>query len=43
MKLLISGDTVPTPSNYLLFQSAESSALVSKEIESLLVQPVTAS
>lgn len=38
MKLLIAGDTVPTQSNYSLFQSAELSALVGKEIESLITQ-----
>lgn len=38
MKLLFAGDTVPTSSNYALFESADLKALVGKEIESLLTQ-----
>ncbi|HCS74002.1 MAG TPA: poly-gamma-glutamate biosynthesis protein, partial [Clostridiales bacterium] len=38
MKLLIAGDTVPTPSNYSLFQSADMNALVGKEIMSMIAQ-----
>lgn len=38
VKLLIAGDTVPTPSNYALFESADLGALVGKEIESLIAQ-----
>lgn len=38
MKLLIAGDTVPTPSNYTLFQSADLNPLFGNEIERLVVQ-----
>lgn len=38
MKLLIAGDTVPTPSNYALFESSDLRALVGEEIESLIAQ-----
>ena len=38
MKLLIAGDTVPTPSNYALFESADLGALVGEEIENLIAQ-----